>query len=182
MSTEHDRDERLDDALRAYLAAELDPQLGRARRAFERHLAGARPAAPRRARSRSRARGWVIGVVGTALAACVAAVWAVPALWPRDSHTLTGATEPPAPPTRPPMPVAAVTHTRPAPVGWQHGGVSVTSVTHNVGCVVVGDGGPARLVERVDVERREWFDPGRGVRVEAVYPQREVQLIGLDTY
>jgi hypothetical protein len=175
MSTENERDEAVDDALRAYLAAELDPQLGRARRTFERHLATNAPAPSRRVRS----RGWVIGAVGAALAASVLAVWALPGFRPPEPPKLTGVS-----PTPVPHPSAgwATTATSPsAAVGWQPSGYGITSVTRNGACVVIDDM-PARVIERVDVERRQWFDPARRVRIEAVSPQHDVRLIGVDTY
>ena len=179
MSTENERDEIVDEALRTYLAAELDPQLGRARRAFERHLATNAPAPSRRVRS----RGWVIGAVGAALAASVLAVWTLPGFRPPAPPELTGGGGPPAPVPHPPAvrAKAATTVSAAATVGWQQSDYGMTSVTRNLACVVIDDV-PARVVERTDVERRQWVDPDRRVRIEAVSPQHNVHLIDVDTY
>jgi hypothetical protein len=49
--------------------------------------------------------------------------------------------------------------------------------------VLVLDGeAPARVVTRVSMERTEWVDPTRGVRVEETVPRERVMLIGIDTY
>jgi hypothetical protein len=53
---------RLDATLRRFLSTELDGQLGRARTAFEAHVA--RPAATHRPRRATRSRLWVIGLAG----------------------------------------------------------------------------------------------------------------------
>src|SRR5688500_2843194 len=73
-------------AMRDYLSAELDPQLGRAAARFRRHLrgpdaasTGGGPGSPGRP---GRWGGWVVGIVGGAMAASIAALWAGPALWP----------------------------------------------------------------------------------------------------
>ena len=175
MSTGNERDEIVDDALRTYLAAELDPQLGRARRAFERHLATTTPAPPRGVRS----RGWVIGTVGAALAASVLAVWALPGFRPTPPAEVTGVAPTPVP--HPSTGRATSANSASAAADWQQCGYGSTSVTRNGACVLI-DNMPARVVERMEVERRQWFDPNRGVRIEAVSPQHNVHLIDVDTY
>src|SRR5438093_10409525 len=80
-----DEDAALDTLLRDYLSARLDGQLGRAAAHFHRHLSGAgtgtgpggAAGSPRRSPGSG---GWVIGIVGGALAASIAALWAGPSL------------------------------------------------------------------------------------------------------
>src|SRR3954464_8264695 len=84
--TKFPESEELDALMRDFLAAELDPQLGRAAQHFRRHLHGSGstagaappgPLGPRRALS-----GWIVGIVGGAMAASIAALWARPVIWP----------------------------------------------------------------------------------------------------
>src|SRR5215217_3961119 len=77
--SEDEEDRELESRLRGFLDTELNGQLGRARQAFEKHLAsGTASPAPRRGRRFIRT--WTIGLVGTAAAASLAALWATPAL------------------------------------------------------------------------------------------------------
>src|ERR1700710_2307832 len=70
--------------LRDYLSDRLDGQLGGAEARFRQFLAQDRPgAAPRNPwQIHNRFRGWTFGVVGAALAASLAALWAGPSLQP----------------------------------------------------------------------------------------------------
>jgi hypothetical protein len=179
MSGEHDDcdEQEIDEALRAYVAAELDPQLGRARRAFERHVM--KPA--RRPAPRVYARGWVIGVIGTAAAASVAAlVWAVPGLMqPRGSRLID--------PIIAGVPTSQTSINISAPlvstaVDWQQTSHEVSSYCIPSDTLIFEGNTPARVVRQVEMERTQWVDERRGVRVEAVVPRERVRLIELDTY
>ena len=207
MSKEYNEHE-LDETLRAFLSAELDGQLGRAGQAFEEHLRLAHPAvaaaAPAARRGRTRATGaplWVIGALGTAVAASIgAAVWVAPVgqQVPDDrvalTHTRPATPEEPTAPGRGGSaavvaqatgPAAAPTETpaeMPAAPRWEQVEQLVSTVTLDNGPVVLEDNTPARLIRRVALERTEWVDEQAGVRVRAVVPRDDVQLIALDTY
>src|SRR5687767_51326 len=77
-------DAATDAALRDYLASRLDGQLGRSAAHFYAHLrpAGAGPTPRRRGAGFGHAPGggWVVGIVGSAIAASIAALWAGPSL------------------------------------------------------------------------------------------------------
>jgi hypothetical protein len=174
---------RLDATLRRFLSTELDGQLGRARTAFEAHVA--RPAATHRPRRATRSRLWVIGLAGAgaAMAASLAAVWAVPMFGgKRPSSTMVvDVVQPPqphAPSSRPGERSAG--NASPA-IDWEPVRQVSTTAVRDGGTLVVG-GAPARVVKSVSTERIEYFDPGRNVRVETTVPQERVMLIGVDTY
>jgi hypothetical protein len=176
---------RLDETLRHFLAAELDGQLGRARSAFEAHAArSGRPATfarfhPRRT---TRARLWAIGLAGAgaAMAASLAAVWAVPMFGKKSSTTAF--VSPVPTPTSPSSKPAELTPIRTsAEIDWHQLRQVDTSKVVDQGTLVVG-GAPARVVKSVSTERTEWFDPERNIHVETSVPQERVMLIGIDTY
>src|SRR5437868_4921493 len=74
-------EEQTDDLLRDYLTAALDGQQGRAEEFFRRHVLSGRPQpAPKRAWRAGGMRLWFCGVVGGAVAASLATLWAGPAL------------------------------------------------------------------------------------------------------
>jgi hypothetical protein len=186
-------DPQRDETLRRHFAAALDGQAGRARAAFERHVEQQR-GAPGRGRTRprgARAGMWVVAGVGAAMAASLAAIWAVPLMR-----------------TTPPTPSASVNHAGPAALGhsqamvaatslpspttaaalaadgsrWTQVGLAVTSAAVDEGVVVIDDRTPARIVKRLSIERTQWVDPARGVRVETVVPRERTMLIDMDTY
>jgi hypothetical protein len=172
----------VDEALRAYLASELDPQCGRARRAFERHLAATARTGRRGPGSRSHTMpAWVVGAVGTGLAASVAAlVWAVPSLRESEHPTIVqpfpiDATTLPAGPHDPALRLASTS-------SWEQTSHEVSSIYIPADTLVFEGATPARVVRQLQMERTQWTDERRGVRVEAVVPRQSVRLIALDTY
>src|SRR5437588_10205647 len=73
-------EEQMDDLLRDYLTAALDGQQGRAEEFFRRHVQGGGPKpAPKRAWRAGGMGLWFCGVVGGAVAASLATLWAGPA-------------------------------------------------------------------------------------------------------
>lgn len=180
---------RLDATMRRFLGEQLDGQLGRARRAFESQVA--RRSATSRPRRATRSRLWVIGLAGAgaAMAASLAAVWAVPMFGgggggggkKSSSTAIVDAVPPPAytPSSRPGE--KSADNTSPAAFDWEPVRQVNTTAVRDEGTLVV-DGAPARVVKSVSTERMEWFDPERNVRVETTVPQERVMLIGIDTY
>jgi hypothetical protein len=186
-------DARLDATLRGFLCAELDGQLGRARAAFE---ARATPStrsthgAAQRQRRFSRSRVWVIGVAGagTAMAASLAAVWAVPLLGRMSSHTTATTTSivtPLLPSPHAESPGVTADTTAAGATGdadWQPVQQVTSSATLYQGVLLVGGKAPARVVRNLSTERTEWFDPDRNIRMETTVPRENVMLINVDTY
>jgi hypothetical protein len=191
MNREYDEDE-IENLLRDHLAAELDTQRGRARRAFEAHVAhvartgvgGASRAPAHGVLSRERrARLWVVGAVGTAVAASLAGLWAVPVARTGNSTSVMETTTGGAPRAENPGTQPQTPHLVSDPaVYWERTEQLVSSVTLDKGTVVVDDDTPVRVIRRVAVERTQWVDPRRGVTVEAVVPHEDVKLIVMDTY
>jgi hypothetical protein len=185
---------RLDATLRGFLGAELDGQLGRARAAFEaRAIPSTRTThgtVAQRQRRFSRSRVWAIGLTGAgaAMAASLAAVWAVPLLGRLSSHT-TATTSSivtpllPSPHAESPRPAdKTATGTIGGPSDWQPVQQVTSSATLYQGVLLVGGKAPARVVRNLSTERTEWFDPDRNIRMETTVPHEKVMLINVDTY
>ena len=188
-------DDGLDATLRTYLSAELDGQLGRAGQAFQEHLALAHPttrqrSAGTRSTRSTRAGLWLIGAMGTAVAASVAAtMWAVPVTTrPGGNDSVVAAipkAKEPVEVDRAPgneTPRDAVATSVSTAANWEQVQQVVSSQTVDRGLVLLDDNTPARLVRRVSLEQTEWVDEQRGVRMQAFVPRQEAQLISLDTY
>src|SRR5688572_24171553 len=174
---QHDDDVELESRLRAYLETELSGQLGRARQAFERHVATGQTSRTPRAGGRGRfTRVLTIGIITTAAAASLAALWATPGLRQPEQPEL--ATTQPGPAPKASRDVS----THGAKTNWEEVGFVVTSVALDRGTVVLENQKPARLVRQVSLERTEWVDEARGVRLEAFAPRETTQLLGIDTY
>src|SRR5688572_11079436 len=176
-------DDPLDAMLRTHLAAKLDPQRGRARLAFETHLAAT---APRQARSAPlRTRVWVIGVVGTALAASIAALWAVPVAWRTDVKPVVNGNLQVSQAKVPlPTPTPETNRGAIAPIStqWEQVSSAVCSVSQDKGVLLIGNEVPARVVQQYETQRMQFVCPTRGVRVEIVVPRQTTRLIALETH
>jgi hypothetical protein len=206
-----DGDGSIDALLSDHFAAALDGQVGRAGRAFERHIAavadeadGEGPAAattrlvrPVRASAR---RGWVIATLGTGLAASVAALFTVSVMRNNGQVPVaSGSAEDMAPsvaghlgvPEKPPavdVP-ADVSSTATATVVTLEPQFHFRKVDEVLsryaqieGLVVIDDHTPARIVRERAVERTRWVDERRGLRIETVVPREDVKLIHLETH
>lgn len=182
MDREHDEDE-IDVTLRTYFATELDGQLGRAERAFrdELRLTPLAATAPRRRRRSLRSHAWVIGAMGVAVAASMAAMWVVPITPPGGTPVAV---------TQPGFdngPTTAVAGTSLENLSasqpkWRQVEQVVNSITLDDGLVLLEDNSPARLVRQVAFQQVEWVDERSGVRVQAVLPREGARLIPVDTY
>ena len=166
--------EELDAAVRGYLSAELDGQLGRAAAHFRDHLRGpgagstgttgggppGRPGSPG-----GRAwGGWVVGIVGGAMAASIAALWAGPSLFPAG----------PASPSGPVVPVAQYR--------FDLDDVTLSTQTRDDGTVLLDGRTPARRIVRNELKQVRWVDPEHDVSFEKIEPRQTIMLIEMDTY
>jgi len=154
--------EEVDALVRDFLHAELDGQLGRASARFRRHLQG--PGAAPFLGPRRTTGGFVFGVVGAAVAASFAALWAGPALR--------------LPPTKSNAPAV--------PVASQYqldlDDVTLSTQTRDAGTVLLDGGTPARAIYRDELKQVRWVDPKHDVSFETIEPRQTIMLIEMDTY
>ena len=163
----------LDAALRDFFHAELDPQLGRAAARFAHHLrgpgstgsashgTGPNSSSPGRGRAWG---GWVVGIVGGAMAASIAGLWAGPSLFPagHKSH---------------PAPVVPVAH-----YNLDLDDVTLSTQTRDGGTVLLDGGTPARRIYRNELKQVRWVDSAQNVSFEKIEPRQTIMLIEMDTY
>jgi hypothetical protein len=154
--------EEIDALVRDFLHAELDGQLGRSSARFRRHLHG--PGAASLLGPRRTTGGWLFGVVGGAIAASFAALWAGPALFT---------------PPRPTNPVAPVAQ---SPVQFTLDDVTLSTQTRDAGTVLLDGGTPARAIYRNELKQVRWVDPKHDVSLETIEPRQTIMLIEMDTY
>jgi hypothetical protein len=166
-------DPELDAALRDHFRAELDGQLGRAAARFGHHLrgtgstgsGGATGSPPPGGRARG---GWVVGIVGGAMAASIAGLWAGPALFPAG----------PAPRhAQHPVPVVPVAH-----YNLDLDDVTLTTQTRDGGTVLLDGRTPARRIVRNELKQVRWVDAEQNVSFEKIEPRQTIMLIEMDTY
>lgn len=188
-----DRDDaQLDALLRGHLSAKLDGQAGRAEAAFLRHVRATAapvipavlaepprgfrlsPAQPPASRRFLKFGPWMVAWAGTALAACLAVLWAGPALFPAQPAGSQG-----DPVTPSPQPKSSVVQQSGPMLHYVH------DRTWDEGPVILDHDGtpvPGRRVHRYGWEQTQWYDPERKVRVERIVPREDVGLIERDTY
>jgi hypothetical protein len=166
--------EALDALLREHLAAELDPQLGRAARHFHHYLATHDGVATHHSPAPRRALGgWVVGIVGGAMAASIAALWAGPALWQPHSPGSIGGATPHAHATLAPAP---------ADYHFDLDDVTLSTQTRDGGTVLLDGRTPARRIYRDELKQLRWVDPTHDASFEQIEPRRNIMLIEMDTY
>lgn len=155
--------------VREYLSAQLDCQVGRAEARFRQFLAEQhRPSARRNPfRLPNRFGGWTLGVLGTALAASLAALWAGPSLRQVTPSSTTGRTL---------TPTSATPVNNPILVEQD-----VQSQTFDDGTFMADDHTPVRVLRRRDVERTRWFDKNQKLQGEQLVPQDHVVYVHLRT-
>jgi len=161
-------DKELDALMRQFLSSELDGQLGRAARHFRLHAApgGAEYRAPRGPGPRRPAGGWVVGIIGGAIAASIAALWAGPALFPSST------------PARRPgvIPVAQ------SPYHFDLDDVTLSTKTRDGGTVLLDGRTPARRIYRDELKQVRWVDASHDATFEKIEPRQTIMLIEMDTY
>src|SRR6185437_7091039 len=145
-----------------------DGQLGRSEERFRQFLLQEQRApAPRSSfRLPNRFRGWTFGIVGSALAASLAALWANPSLRtvaPENSN-----------PTVAPSVVTPVNN----PTFVEQ---DVQSQTFDDGTFMADGNTPVRILRRRDVERMRWFDQNRKLQGEQVVPRDHVIYVQMRT-
>ena len=172
-----DEDARLDVVLREYFSSRLDGQLGRSAAHFHRHLRGAGPAGRTRRRGPGfGGGGWVVGIVGSALAASIAALWAGPSL---RFYTPAGpAGNPPGPPRN----TSAAQANARSGMNLQMEELTLCSQTSDGGTVVLDERTAARRVIHKQLKQTRWVDPRTGASIEKIEPRQDIMLIQLDTY
>jgi hypothetical protein len=157
-----------DALVREYLSATLDGQAGRAEARFRQFLAEQEPVPVRNHlfRGPHRFRGWTFGLVGAALAASLAALWAGPSLRPIT---------PPGPGAAAP-PIVATPVSEPLLVEQD-----VQSQTFDDGTFMADDQTPVRVLRRRDFQRTRWFDQNRKLQGEQIVPQEHVVYVQMRT-
>jgi hypothetical protein len=155
--------------VRDYLSAQLDGQLGGAEARFRSFLQQEQSApAPRDPwYLPNRFRGWTFGVVGAALAASLAALWAGPSLQPVLPQK-PGVVSPTPPRTMVNDPVLVEQ--------------DVQSQTIDDGPVMIDADTAARVIHRRDLQRTRWFDEDQNLRGEQVVPQDHLVYVQMKTY
>ena len=176
-----DEDATLDAVLRDYLCSRLDGQLGRSAAHFHRHLRGAGgtgsgPAGTPRRRSPGfgPGGGWVVGIVGGALAASIAALWAGPSL---RFYTPRGPAGNP-----PETAINVATNAAPGASDLQMEELTLCSQTSDGGTVLLDERTAARRLIRRELKQTRWLDPRTGASIEKIEPRQDVMLIQLDTF
>ena len=175
-----DEDAKLDAVLREYLSSRLDGQLGRSAAHFHRYLrgtGGVSGASRPRGLGFGPGGGWLIGIVGSALAASIAALWAGPSL--RMSV--------PAGPAPGAVATGNSADRRAAPVtsigsDLQMEEQTLCSQTRDGGTVLLDGGTAARRLIRKELRQTRWVNPRTGASLEKFEPRQDVMLIQLDTY
>ena len=179
-------DAKLDALLRGYLSARLDGQLGRAAAHFHRHLggdstgtgAGPGTGPTRRRHPNPGGGGWVIGIVGSALAASIAALWAGPSFRLYHPDGAPGVT---APHVEVAASAASAAGAAPfAPLEMDE--LTLCSQTRDGGTVVFDGQTAARRLIRRELKQTRWSDPNTGASLEIIEPRQDVMFIQLETY
>lgn len=160
-----------DIAVRDYLSARLDPQLGRAEAHFREFLAEEKTAPVIRRPVFALPhlfRGWTLSLAGAALAATLAALWTGPSLKPL---------------TTPPGSVAKPGSIIPTtPVNNMLIEQDVQSQTYDDGTYMNDNGMPVRVFRRRDLQRTRWYDKNDDLQGEQVEPQDHVVYVPVKTY
>ena len=162
--------------LRDYLATRLDGQLGRAAAHFHRYLPGAGTGSgvgpngsPRRRGPSFGGGGWVVGIVGGALAASIAALWAGPSL----------RTYPAAPA---PSSSSAAAGPAASAMNLRMEEQTLCSQTSDGGTVLLDERTAARRLIRKELKQTRWVDSKTGASLEKFEPRQDVMLIQLEKY
>jgi hypothetical protein len=165
-----DDDIKFDEELSRHLAGQLDPQRGRAIRAFEEHV-----------RSQVPTRHWLrVAAVLVIVSAGVAVfAWATQTFLLRRPAQFVN-TPATAVPVHPTVPVTRALEASPRDVtqltAWAASDEGFETVT------VADQTMPVRKVRRDAVETTQWFDPQRNATMRLTVPVEQEILIQEDTY
>ena len=182
MSSDFENDDQLDEMLSQHLKSKLDPQRGRARLAFETHLLVSGKPARKFGPQVVRPRVWMIGIVGTAVAASIGALWAMPSMFPVKATPNPVTLSEPVTDQNVTMPIAHVAQSDVPVHQWEPVGSVVNCVSENQGVVLIGHNTPARVVREVSTESMQFLCPQQNVRVEIVVPRETTRLIPIETH
>jgi hypothetical protein len=168
--TQNQLDPAHETAVRAYLASQLEAQTGRAELRFRQFLAQQKSPAGRAnqptLRLPNRFGGWTLGIIGAALAASLAALWAGPSLKPITPAGTNGST-----------PIITTPVNNPAFIEQD-----VQSQTFDDGTMMTDGNTPMRVLRRRDTQRTRWFDQNENLQGEQVVPQDHVVYVPVKTY
>jgi hypothetical protein len=115
-----------------------------------------------------------VGVVGGALAASIAALWAGPSL---RFYTPAG------PGVNPPgTAINAGAAQVAGGAGLQVEELTLCSQTSDGGTVLLDERTAARRLIRKELKQTRWLDPTTGASIEKIEPRQDIMLIQLDTY
>jgi hypothetical protein len=176
---DHDDDINFEQELSRHLAGQLDPQCGRAARAFEAHLR-----AERRGRGGNR---WLrVAAVFVIVSAGVAAfVWVEQTFLIRRPAQFVNTTPPAVVPVHPALPVTTAlesssSSSSPRDVTqlttWAASDEGVETIT------LADEQMPVRKVRRDALETTQWFDPQTNAQIKLTVPVEQEILIQQDTY
>ena len=177
-----DEDAGVDAAFRDYFSSRLDGQLGRSAAHFHRHLRGAGTGSGPGGGTRRRSPGfgpgggWVVGIVGGALAASIAALWAGPSL------RFYAPDRPAADPAPTAINTAGPQQGSRAGSGLQVEELTLCSQTSDGGTVLLDERTAARRLIRKELKQTRWLDPSTGASIEKIEPRQDIMLIRLETY
>ncbi|HWE02135.1 MAG TPA: hypothetical protein VG326_06955 [Tepidisphaeraceae bacterium] len=162
-------DEPHESLMRDYLSDRLDRQVGLSEARFREFLAEEKSAPMSRnpLHLSNRLRGWTFGIVGAALAASLAALWAGPYLQP-ISPAQPGAVAPAHEPTLVNNPIVVEQ--------------DVQSQMFDDGAVMIDGNTPVRVIRRHDLQRTRWIDQDQKLQGEQVVPQDHLVYVRMKTY
>jgi len=156
--------------LKEYLSDELDRQAGRAEASFRQFLApeaGDEESGLPLFRLPQGFGGWSMSLIGAALAASLAALWAGPSLRPLAAPT----------PVAQPGNGGASLVNNPAVVQQD-----MQSQTFDAGTFMLDRDTPVRVIRRHDVERTRWFDQNQQLEGEQTVPEDHVIYVPIKAY
>ena len=165
-------DSQLDALLTKHLSSQLDRQLGRSEARFEQMIRMQRQlqTAPQTQPNKFRINPFMLGLVGAAMAASIAAVFVLPHLLRIKPGTIA------APAPR----IIADSGSATNPVETIPVEREVSWRTLDRGTVFVGeDEQPMRGLVRQRVDNFRWSDPSSNTKVEVSVPHDEVMLVGM---
>jgi len=172
LKSDRSNDEPHEMLMRDYLSDQLDGKLGGAETLFRQFLAQEQePSAPISRNTfhiSNRFRGWTFGVVGAALAASLAALWAGPTLQPIAPRPPGIVSPEPGLPTLVNGPIVVEQ--------------DVQSQTFDDGAVMMDGDTPVRVLRRRDLQRTRWFDDSQKLQGEQVAPQDHLVYVQMKTY
>jgi hypothetical protein len=160
-------------AVQDYLAAELDPQIGRAEDRFRQYLTEQPSIASDPLGSSfnrfggGRFRGWVFSLAGAAMAACLGFVLGGPRFHAQPTPNAS---------------TTAPNASSPVGLPWVQQQTIDSQTYDDGGTMLDADGNPVRVLRRRQWDRTRWFDEHKQLRAETVVPRDETVYVQMKTY